>query len=886
MKNKIFLIIIFFKLLFCEFVYANDQFIFDITEVEILNNGNLIKGNKQGVVKTNDGLTLEAEKFEYNKVLNILEAKGNVKINDPVNRIKIFSDEITYLKNDEKIFTNKNSKAIYEGTIITAENFEYNKILNILNASNKVKIVDEVKNYLLFTESITYLKNKEKIFTEGKTKTIIDDKFTLYSNETIFLRDKNIVSSKTNAYVTEENERIYQFDQFEYLINEDILKAKNVEIVSDNLLNNGFSDIAKFKEGFFNIKEKNYIAGYSEFKLKKDTLGPIENDPRLVGVSSSKKNNIIEVNKGLFTSCSKNRDCPSWSIKAKKIKHDANKRQLIYDDAVLNIYNKPVFYFPKFFHPDPSVERQSGILQPAINDSDILGSSFHLPYFYVISKSKDLTIKPTFFEDSMYMLQNEYRQINENSSLIADFNLLQNYKPTLSNNKKSVTHLFSKYKLDLNFENFTSSTLDLSLQKVSNDNYLKVFDNNLINMKLKPSSKSNLESAAILNLNNENFDFDGGIKIYDNLQETKNSDRYQYVFPYYNFSKAPIELKYGIVNFHSIGDSRLINTNNLKSKIVNDINYENFEIISNFGFKNNLNAYFKNVNRLSKKDQKFKSSPQAEIKSIYEVNTSLPLSKIGNQSIDYLIPKISFRFNPSDMDDISSSSRNINADNIFGINRLGLDETFETGKSLTIGLDYKKENLFDINKYFEFKLGSVLRDKHEDKISKTSTIQKKSSNIFGSLNTNFTDFLKFEYDFSIDNDFSTIENNTIKTILNHKNFITEFNFTETNGELGDLNILSNITTINFDDNNFLKFQTRRNRKISLTEYYDLVYEYKNDCLSAAIKYKKTYYEDRELKPKEDLVLSLTIFPITTYEHEVDQSVYRGPNSINDLFDDL
>ena len=273
--------------------------------MEILDNGNLIKGNKEGIVKTTDGLTLEAEEFLYNKVLNILEAKGKVKINDPTNNIKIFSDEITYLKNDEKIFTNKNSKAIYGETIITAEKFEYNKILNILNASNEVKIVDKIKNYSLFTESITYLKNKEKIFTQGKTKTIIDNEFTFYSNETIYLREKNVLSSKTDAYVTEDNQRIYQFDQFEYLINEDLLKAKNVEIISENLLNNGFSDVAKFKDGF-NIKNKNFVAGYSQFKLKKDTLGSVENDPRLVGVSSSKKNNVLEVNKGLFTSCSKN----------------------------------------------------------------------------------------------------------------------------------------------------------------------------------------------------------------------------------------------------------------------------------------------------------------------------------------------------------------------------------------------------------------------------------------------------------------------------------------------------------------------------------------------------------------------------------------------------
>ena len=36
------------------------------------------------------------------------------------------------------------------------------------------------------------------------------------------------------------------------------------------------------------------------------------------------------------------------------------------------------------------------------------------------------------------------------------------------------------------------------------------------------------------------------------------------------------------------------------------------------------------------------------------------------------------------------------------------------------------------------------------------------------------------------------------------------------------------------------FKTRKNRKLNLTEYYDLVYEYKNDCLTAGIKYKKSF----------------------------------------------
>ena len=31
---------------------------------------------------------------------------------------------------------------------------------------------------------------------------------------------------------------------------------------------------------------------------------------------------------------------------------------------------------------------------------------------------------------------------------------------------------------------------------------------------------------------------------------------------------------------------------------------------------------------------------------------------------------------------------------VFEINRLGLSDTFEAGRSVTLGLDYKKENIF------------------------------------------------------------------------------------------------------------------------------------------------------------------------------------------------
>ena len=254
------------------------------------------------------------------------------------------------------------------------------------------------------------------------------------------------------------------------------------------------------------------------------------------------------------------------------------------------------------------------------------------------------------------------------------------------------------------------------------------------------------------------------------------------------------------------------------------------------------------------------------------------MSKKNLKHLDFLTPKISLRVNPSNMKDYSTDHRLITANNAFSINRLGLTEHFESGKSLTLGLDYKKENIFDPEKYFEVKFAGILRDTPEYKMPNSSSLQGKTSNLFGSIENKFSKYLTFNYDFSIDNNFNTFEYNNFTTKLSTNNFITEFHFHESNGKIGDTNYLTNSTSLNIDDNQSLKFETRRNRKISLTEYYDFVYEYQNDCLTAALKYRKTYYEDRDALPKEDLFFTITLFPLTTINNKIDKKLYRDDNN--------
>ena len=125
--------------------------------------------------------------------------------------------------------------------------------------------------------------------------------------------------------------------------------------------------------------------------------------------------------------------------------------------------------------------------------------------------------------------------------------------------------------------------------------------------------------------------------------------------------------------------------------------------------------------------------------------------------------------------------------------------------------------------------------------------------------------LSIDYNFAIDNKVENFEYNSIGLDLSLNNFVTKFRFIEEESSLGNTNVLENSIKYGLNENSSFEIKTRRNREINLTEYYNLVYEYKNDCLTAGIRFNKSYYEDRDLKPSENLMFTISFFPITTIE---------------------
>ena len=814
MKNK-FIIIFFMFLINLSFsgLLKAEEFLFEVTDVEIIENGDIYKGNNRGKITTDSLIELTSDNFEYLKKINRLEANGNVQVID--------------IKNDL-----------------------------IINA-----------------EKIFYLKDKEIIYTVGKTLINVSNKYNIKGFNLTLLKNDMILLSKERASITDTDSNIYKLSNFQYLIDKEVLKGEKIEITTK--LGQYDSDKYFFETGFFNLKEDKFLAKDINVKLHKKLFDDDENDPRINAVSGYGEEFVSTFNKGVFTSCKKTDKCPPWKIVANKVKHDKIKKQLVYTNAWLEIYNFPVVYFPKFFHPDPSVERQSGFLKPQFGSSEILGDSVYMPYFYVISDTKDITIKPRLFNDDTLVLQNEYRQKTKKSLTVVDFSMTKNHDYSV-NQKGTRTHFFANSKIDLDLNKYINSGLEINLEKISNDNYLKIFK---LEGPLLLKDNSSLESQIEINLEHENFDFTTSVEMYETLNGS-NSDRYQYVLPSYSFSKNfDFENINGSFNFGSSGNNTLSNTNVITSRISNNFNYSSLDFFFDNGIKTNFNIFTKNINSIGKNHATYKNSPQSELMSSYSYDTSLTLRKINQDSINTLMPRLSFRVSPHEMKNHSATGRRINIDNIFSSNRLGLGDSFETGESVTIGVDFfkekkstKKDNIskneiIEIEKYLDFKLATVFRLNEEKNIPIKSTLDKKNSNLFGKLNFKPTETISLDYDFSLTNDLSAFEYNSMTTKLDFENFSTQFDYIEERGVIGKTNLIENTTTYNFNNKNSIIFGTRRNRLLNLTEYYDLIYEYKNDCLIASIKYKKDYYRNEEIKPVEELFFSITIVPFYTYSPE-------------------
>ncbi len=760
------------------------------------------------------------------------------------------ASEILTYEEGNLIVGNNNAEAKIDGELeIYADKFTYNRDKETLVAEGNVKAVDVINKIDIESNKIFYDKIQNKIVSSGKTDFVINKTYTINSDDVNFLLKENIIFSDKSTELKDNENNYIELASFKYFNQTEIIKGNNIKLL-DNEGNNYFTN-----KGMLKLKNYEMLGKDIQVYLRKDSFGNSENEPKLKGNSVHYKNDKTIISKGIFTSCNENDNCPPWVITSKKIIHDKQKRQIDYKNAWLKIYNVPVMYFPKFFHPDPTVDRKSGFLIPQLNNSNKLGTSMTLPYFNVISDSADITFKPRIFSTDEILMQSEFRKKTKNSSHIIDFSL--NNDQSISNDTR--THFFSNSNINLENKFLDEGSIFVKLEKISNDNYSAIY--NLEGTSPIINDTSTLESSFEFSGIKNDFYIDLSAEVYEKMN-VHNSDKYEFVYPNYSLSKIfNLENRY-IDNYEiiSLGNQKKYSTNIYEMSQVNDILISSNQFIINDIFENNFRTLFKNVNTKGKNSNTYKDKTQSEILSNFLYDISLPLIKTEEKYTKLLTPKLSLRHSPNKTKNIQDLDRQLNIDNIFSLNRIGANDKIESGTSLAIGSEFliKNANQSDI---FSFDIGTVFREEENKNLPSNSTLRNSQSDIVGGLSFSGIENWKIDYNFSADNDLNTFNLHSVGNTFKVNNFIHTFEFYEENNSLGDNSYYSNKLTYAANKNNFVSFRTRRNNKTNLTEFYNLIYEYKNDCLVASINYNKEYYSNNALEPTENLFFNITLIPL-------------------------
>ena len=728
---------------------------------------------------------------------------------------------------------------------ISANEFKYDKNKKTLNIfGNGVILIKSQELKIFFKKSIID-RNNLTIQATGNVK-ILDKKRNLeIISESIFYNQKqNFIKSDTKTNIKDNFQNHYLLDKFLYEINKNLLKVENL------ILKDPQNNVMQTSLAYINTETNRLFGKDVSINLDNKTLAN-NNEPRLKGNSIINDNEYAEINKGVFTTCKRRDGCPPWQLSSEKIQHDKKKKIINYEKAVLRIYDVPVMYFPKFFHPDPTVKRQSGFLIPSFNNSINSSSYLNTPYFFAIAENKDLTFSPRFYSSKKYLFQTEYRQANLRSNHISDFSFFRENKGAHYN------HFFYKFDKILNFEKFEASNVDLKLQKTSNQTYLK---KNKIQSKLIDDFDV-MENSLKLNLYSNDLSINVETTAYEDLNKN-NSDKYEFIFPKIDLVKK-VENKTSLNGnflFESKNLIRNYNTNIFERSNINDLIFTSYPKITGMGFYNNYEFLIKNSNSHGKKSKNFKDEENLYVSGLLQLNSSLPLIKERENHKNILKPKLSFKVAPSHTKDYRSEESIFNVNNIFSINRISKNDTIEGGISLAYGTDYLIVNKDDNREILSFKIANNFRLNENKDLSHSYQIGQKTSNFFTETILNPNKFLSIKYNSSIKNNFEEITYESLLTELKFMNLTTSFNYLNENNTSKKNSYLSNTTSYNVNDSESLMFSTRKDKTTDLTEFYKLVYQYKNDCLAASIEYNKDYYNDRDLKPEESIFLKLRIIP--------------------------
>ena len=120
--------------------------------------------------------------------------------------------------------------------------------------------------------------------------------------------------------------------------------------------------------------------------------------------------------------------------------------------------------------------------------------------------------------------------------------------------------------------------------------------------------------------------------------------------------------------------------------------------------------------------------------------------------------------------------------------------------------------------------------------------------------------LNLNYDFSLDQNYKETSFNKIDADFYNENMKFNIKYLDEEKVASKTEYIASSLEIKKGNNGVFSLSNKRNLITNSSEYYDLSYEYINDCLRAGLVYRREFYDDSELESENSLMFKITLSP--------------------------
>ena len=416
------------------------------------------------------------------------------------------------------------------------------------------------------------------------------------------------------------------------------------------------------------------------------------------------------------------------------------------------------------------------------------------------------------------------------------------------------SHLFTKFVKNFETKSNSENNFEISFQNVSDDKYLKLYK---IKSNLASYEVDTLESSISYTHQSDDTFIGFNASVYETLKEDYN-DKYEYILPDVILNKNLFSNKYGSADITSNLKVHNYDTNKYTKFYINDIDWKYRNISFDSGLSGKILGKLKNIN-YEAKNTEFKKDPTSEVFGALGYLTQLDLFKETEENFTHLLtPKMLVRFAPNHMRKENNGPR-LNHLNIFSLDRLSSDKNFESGLSATLGFDYEIKDI-DNDKQFNLKIGQIVNKKENKNMPSSSSLDEKLSDVVGNIDFKVNNEIKLNYNFAVDQNYNDLNYNEISTEFNFNPIKFNVSYLQEKEHIGNKEYMKAKINLAKGNNGLFTAESKRNLVTNSAEYYNLSYEYLNDCLRAGLVYRREFYEDSELEPENSLMFKITFVP--------------------------